>query len=207
MSEPLQQPTLSYETPPTSISGFGIGTIALQLVGVYYFVHALPAVAMIAGWLGFTRMPFYGAEAIASFIPVALYVIIGVLLIRFAPRVSTWLFRDNAAGVMAGPISPGTGQYIQAIAFSVAGVLLMAAAAPAIITLIWYALMDMGQQFPGMGMMVEPAMKFLLGLALFLQSKGLAQLWHKIRAGGIMAEPPSSPPPPPEPVTSESERG
>src|SRR5688572_32137577 len=97
----------------------------------------------------------------------------GVLLIRFAPRISVWLFRDNAAGVMSGPVTAGTGQYVQGIAFSTAGVLAMVSALPNLVTLTWYALMDMGQQFPGYAVMVEPAMKFLLGLALFLQSKGL----------------------------------
>ena len=206
MSDPRQQQTLSYEAPPTAITGVGLGTIALQLVGVYCFVQVLPSITMIAAWFGFSRSRYYGADALIAFIPVAFYVLMGVALIRFAPRISLWLFRDNAGGVMAGPVAPGTGQYIQAMAFSVAGVLLMVAAAPSILTLIWYALMDMGAQFPGFGALVEPAMKFLFGLALFLQSKGLARLWHKIRAGGVVDDSQTQTPAESAAVPSDSDR-
>jgi hypothetical protein len=51
-------------------------------------------------------------------------------------------------------------------------------------------------------MLVEPIMRFLGGVALFLQSKGLSQLWHKMRAGGVAESPP--PPPPAERVSSDS---
>src|SRR5688500_16012193 len=136
MSEPQQQ-TLSYETPRTAIGGIGIGTIALQLVGVYCFIHALPDLAMMATWAGATGpapINIFGA-----FVPLAVYVALGVFLIRLAPRISVWLFRDNAGGVMAGPVTPGTGQYVQAIAFSVVGAVLVVTTLPNIISLIWYA--------------------------------------------------------------------
>jgi hypothetical protein len=198
MSEPEQQQTLSYETPPTAITGLALGTIGLQLVGLYCFINALPVLGMIAGFMGMGR----GAVAesvLAAFIPFAAYAAMGVLLIRFAPRISVWLFRDNAAGVMAGPVAPGTGQYIQAIAFAVAGAVLVVTTLPNIVSLIWYAFSDMGAGFPASSMLIEPVMRFLAGLALFLQSKGLARLWHKIRAGGVIGQQP-------EPAPTDSER-
>jgi hypothetical protein len=188
MSDPQQ--TLSYESPPMTRDGIGIGTIALQLVGVYCFVLGLPMLAMMATWAGVTGQAY--VSLLGAFIPLAAYVVMGVLLIRFAPRISLWLFRDNVARVMAGSVTAGSGAYIQAIAFSVVGVLLMANAAPTIISLIWTALMDRGLRFEGYGLFVEPVMRFLLGLALFLQSKGLALLWHKIRTGGVIAPAPAS---------------
>jgi len=204
MSEPeQQQTTLSYETPPTTITGLGLGTIALQLVGVYCFIHALPVLAMLATWAGATG-PSPG-NLLGAILPLVVYIALGVLLIRFAPRISIWLFRDNVAGVMAGPVTPGTGQYTQAIAFSVAGVVLVVTTLPNIVSLIWYAFADMGAGFPASHMLVEPVMRFLAGLALFLQSKGLSQLWHTIRAGGVAET--SPPPPQSERVSSESERG
>ena len=198
MSEPQQQQTLSYETPPTAVTGLALGTIGLQLVGLFCFVNALPVLAIMASLVGVGRAAVVGS-VLAPFIPFAAYVAMGVLLIRFAPRISAWLFRDNAAGVMAGPVTPGTGQYIQAIAFAVAGAVLVVTTLPNIVSLIWYAFSDMGAGFPASHMLVEPVMRFLAGLALFLQSKGLAQLWHKIRAGGVVAQQP-------EPGPSDSER-
>jgi hypothetical protein len=201
MSEPeQQQQTLSYETPPTAVTGLGIGTIGLQLVGVYCFINALPVLAMMASFVGAGGRAVAGS-VLAAFIPLAAYAALGVLLIRFAPRISVWLFRDNAGGVMAGPVTPGTGQYMQAIAFSVAGAVLVVTTLPNIISLIWYALADMGAGFPASHMLVEPVMRFLAGLALFLQSKGLAQLWHKIRAGGVITPASVS-----APIQSESEK-
>ena len=193
MSEPQQQQTLSYETPPTAVTGLALGTIGLQLVGLYCFINALPVLAMIAGFLGASGRAV-ADSVLAAFIPFTAYAAMGVLLIRFAPRISVWLFRDNAAGIMAGPVAPGTGQYIQAIAFAVAGAVLVVTTLPNIVSLIWYALSDMGAGFPASSMLVEPVIRFLGGLALFLQSKGLARLWHKIRAGGVADSTPPSPP-------------
>jgi hypothetical protein len=203
MSEPEQQQTLSYETPPTAVTGLALGTIGLQLVGLYCFINALPVLAMMASFMGVGGRAVAGS-VLAAFIPFAAYAAMGVLLIRFAPRISVWLFRDNASGVMAGPVTPGAGQYIQAIAFAVAGAILVVTTLPNIVSLIWYAFSDMGAAFPASSMLIEPVMRFLAGLALFLQSKGLAQLWHKIRAGAVVDSPP--PPPTTERVAPDSER-
>jgi hypothetical protein len=87
---------------------------------------------------------------------------------------------------MAGPITSATGQYLQAIAFAVTGVAVMISAAPHILWLMTTAFMNMGSAFAGAERFIEPVAQFLFGLALFLQSKGLSLLWHKIRAGGVM---------------------
>src|SRR5688500_6410262 len=103
MSDP--QPPLAYESTQTQLSGIALGTIGLQLVGVYCFALALPAVTMVASFMG-------GAGAaggmrgvslpmlLLSFVPHGSYIVMGVLLIRFAPPLSTWLFRGSVAGVM-----------------------------------------------------------------------------------------------------------
>ena len=183
MSEPQ---TLSYESTRAMWSGIGIGTIALQLVGVYCMVLALPMLSMLASWVGISGGRFSGAQLVVAFVPVAIYAVMGVLLIRYAPRISAWLFRDaTLGGVMSGPVTTSSGQYLQASAFSVVGVVLVVHAAPSLVPLIWVSVMDMGR-FTDYGGMIEPVARILLGVALFLHSKGLAVLWHKIRGGGVM---------------------
>ncbi|MEA2708082.1 MAG: hypothetical protein QOF78_683 [Phycisphaerales bacterium] len=187
MSEPE---TLSYESSPATLNGVGIGTIALQLVGVYCMVFGLPMLSMLAAYIGTSGvMSTRGGgwwQILFSFAAPGVYIVMGVLLIRFAGRLSRWLFRGDVARMMAGAVTAPAGQYLQAVAFSVAGVMTMINAAPRLVSLLWMFLMDMGSRFEGYVIVVEPIAQFLLGLALFLQSKGLSLLWHKIRAGGVL---------------------
>ena len=187
MSEPQQ--TLSYESPRTTFTGVGIGTIALQLVGVYCMTLGLPMLTVLATFFGMSGRQYSAWQALFSFVPLGMYIVMGVLLIRFAAPLSMWLFRDTGAGIMSGAITTESGQYLQAVAFSVVGVVLMINAAPRLVSLIWLALMDMGRAMGGggYGQLVEPMAQFLLGLGLFLQSKGLSLLWHRIRTGGVIA--------------------
>jgi hypothetical protein len=190
MSEPQ---TLSYESPPTTLSGIGLGTIALQVVGVYCITQALPIFTVLATYLGTSGAMGRGGggwQIIFSFMMPVLYFAIGLLLIRFAPRLSVWLFRDSAGvgGAMVGPVTTTAGQNLQAIAFSVIGVMTMISAAPRLASHIWLLLMSTGAPMGGYAQLVEPIVEFLFGLALFLQARGLSILWHKLRAGGV-AEP------------------
>jgi hypothetical protein len=73
-------------------------------------------------------------------------------------------------------------------------------AAPRLASVAWVTSVSTGRQLGGFSQLIEPTAQFLLGLGLFLQSKGLSLLWHKIRTGGVLA--PSSP----SSIHSESEK-
>jgi hypothetical protein len=208
--------TLSYESPPTTLSGVGIGTIALQLVGVYCIAYSLPVLSLMltlfgasgGGAGGGMRTGMWSQMLISLAMP-GLYAVVGVLLIRFAPRLSGWLFRHDVGGLMIGPVTSQAGRYLQAVAFSVAGVLTMVNAAPRLVSMIGLSLMNRGGRLSGYPQMVEPIAQLVLGLVLFLQSKGLSRLWHKIRAGGAGAViGPHAPAPAhePQPGHTDSER-
>ena len=194
MSDP--QP-LAYESSQTDWTGVGIGTIGLQLVGVYCVVLALPAVSLLASAAGFSALSIRGGQLLYSFIPLFAYIVMGVLLIRFAPRLSLWLFGHSAGGVMSGPVTLPVGQYLQAVAFSVAGVLTMVNVAPRLISNAVFLWMETGVPFRWRLEMIEPVVQFVLGLVLFLQSRGLSMLWHRLRRGeGSSAAGPASVSPP-----------
>jgi hypothetical protein len=187
MSEP------ETEAPQTTISGVGIGTIALQLVGVYCFVLAMPMVGLLASIIGMSGGGIgRSSQYLFSLIMPAIYIATGILLIRFGARLSVWLFRSSVGGIMSGPITTPAGQYLQAIAFSVAGVLTMIDALPPLASLLYLVLMGagIGGAMEGYNSIVQHAAQFLVGLALFLQARGLSRLWHKIRAGGVVTAPP-----------------
>ena len=178
----MSQPdTLSYESHSTPLSGLALGTIALQLVGVYCFVQALPVVPLLALFFG-TGGTLTSWDMLIPLIPPAIYILLGLGFIRLAPQISAWLFR-NMAGVMSGPVSAETGRYLQAIAFSVVGVFVMIDATPKLVRLLGLGLIDMGSGFRPRAEMLEPVAQFVLGLVLFLQARGLALLWHRLRAG------------------------
>ena len=188
MSDP--QP-LSYESPSTTLTGIGLGTIALQLLGVYCISLALPIFSMLASYLGASGVTSIGRpgwQILFSFMMPGTYLVIGALLIRYAPRLSSWLFRETANGVMAGPVTTAVGQHLQGIAFAVVGLMAIIDSVPRLTSFLWMAMTSWLGRFgsEGFGAAVEPIMRLLLGLALFLQSKGLALFWHKIRAGGVM---------------------
>jgi hypothetical protein len=190
MSDPQ---TLAYETRPTTLSGVGIGTIALQLVGVYCITQALPLLTALLSVIGFSggrSLPSPRWQILFTFIMPAVYIASGVVLIRFAPRLGVRLFGDSIGGMMVGPINTQLGRYLQAIAFSVFGVVMMVSALPRLASIMWAVWMNTGSRFNAYGPMVEPIIELLLGLALFLQARGLSMLWHKIRTTGAVLEPP-----------------
>jgi len=83
-----------------------------------------------------------------------------------------------------------TAQEVQAIAFSVVGVLLLAKAFPNISLKIgqWISLNSTQEAIVRQSLeqrlsedLIELAVKFGLGLYLFLGGKGLSRFWHKIQ--------------------------
>jgi hypothetical protein len=178
MSEPQ---TLSYETTETKLSGVGIGTIALQVVGVWFIAMALATLPLMLTYIRVTPA-FTGGQLLLIAAEALVNCAMGCGLIWLAPWISFRLFRDNHAGLMVGPVTSSFGQSIQAIAFSVLGLYLIAAALPQLVVdgLFWFR--TPGSTLSPMDL-TRPFVAFFIGLVLFLQSKALSRLWHRLRDG------------------------
>jgi hypothetical protein len=190
MSEP--QHPLAYESPGTRWTGVSIGTIALQLLGIYCFVLALPLVSYFV--VLFTSWQ-YRTEWMIGLGPFAAYIAAGIVLIRYADRLSGLIFRG---GAMVGPIDPAAARELQAVAFSVVGVVVMIHAAPEVIGIVGRWFIAHARGWGELDDRIwESVIKLAAGLALFLHARGLALLWQKIRAPqqGTAAGPATRQPP------------
>jgi hypothetical protein len=109
---------------------------------------------------------------------VAVFVGVGTFLLIKATMIAGWLLPKSTAspGVPPGPGSP---QNLQAVAFSVVGVILASSAFPDLArTMIQYG----GESHALLQEITKPGIEFVVGLLLFFQSKRLAAYWHRIRA-------------------------
>jgi len=177
-SPPAQVP-LAYESQPSlSSDAISIGSIALKLVGLYCIVLALPVIS----YLGlFFQGRFSGFNDIGmvvlSLTPYLLYVAAGVALMRWGDRLAHRLF---ARGPIVSPLQRPPGEYIQAVAFSVAGLVTILHSLPRLAYSIYQTrLLDLRRE----GIFVSLG-ELALGLIVFLRAKGLSLLWHKIRTAG-----------------------
>lgn len=180
MSEPQ---TISYESPTANLNGVGIGTMALQLVGIVFIILAVTAFGAMVPYLTSPGL-MGGLQWVLFCTQVAVYAVVGYAIIRLAPRLSIWLFGNSANGLMARPVTSSLGQSIQAIAFSVIGVWLMAGALPDVAARVAFQFQSTNgsmRYYFSSNNLAYPIARLVVGLALFLGSKALSRFWHRLR--------------------------
>jgi hypothetical protein len=179
---PLAQEALSYESLGAS-NAVTLGGIAVKLLGVYCIVLALPFLSLLANLLN------QGSRMTASWFvigtsPYVIYTALGIALMRAGDWVAMRVF---ARGPILTPMRGPEGEYWQAMAFSIVGVLAVLHALPSLFSLGYYAI-----QFPTRSLLrgdvFVPAMQAVLGIILFLGGKGLARFWHRVRTAGTPQE-------------------
>jgi hypothetical protein len=199
----LSDPTpLAYETLQSGSTRYAITVVALQLLGLYALLQALSFIALLGGWIGGSRnaMGELNGQFIMAMLPLVLYLAIGVMLIRLAPSFARWLVRVAPGESTADTMKLPAAQELQAIAFSVAGIIIVADYLPSLLTAIIVSIPSMGDGIDKW-IFVRPILNLAVGVALFLQSKGLAALWHKLRTGGITTRVDEAQPPPTAPLS------
>jgi len=175
--------TLDYysPSPASGVTRHELAALALRLMGVYVWIHLLELSTVLLSPTKYWTTP---GSAVTLGVLVLAYGGGGFILFRFA---GAW-----ARYLLPGPRETGvhirvSGFDLQAIAFSVAGVWLAAGAVPTLcLGLIYYFFKSptgwLGARWPGLwGTIVQ----LVLGIALFLGSRGLSIFWHKLRTGGV----------------------
>jgi len=166
-----------------------IATIIVKLIGVYMILQGFPALVAI-GQYGFGGLGRISMSMWAYFLGMlGFYLGIGALLLAFGERAAKWLLPRPDGSGSAAPW-PGSPVELQAAAFSVAGVVIIAFwAAPGLIFDTWrYLFHNSPEAPPGqvvelMPFLLRHAMELAVGLWLFYGSKRLSLYWQRMRSG------------------------
>jgi hypothetical protein len=162
-----------------------LATVALRLVAIYLLVQGLELVPMLAMFL-YTGMSFPAPGSFYLIISGGIYIGGGVLLMVFAPLGGRLLLPPGKS-IESRP----TGSDLQAVAFSVVGVVLAARAVGGI-TIVYVGGQGAWQIYGKEGWLayLGPMVQLALGIALFLGARSLSAFWHKLRSTSYARENP-----------------
>lgn len=171
-----------------------LASFALRLLGIYAIIESLPLFQFL-GSLAYTlrsnrNEPVVEFWAIVGMlIPLLLMAAAGAVLLVFSRDLAPRLVgEDKPLGIP----SVLTGRDVQAIGFSVVAVLIFLRAIPQIGQAVWIGFYTSSGGFGGPGgRMVQDILRYgipaviqlALAVVLFLQARGLADSWHRIRFG------------------------
>lgn len=176
---------LSYDLGQGAPTRFDIAVIGLRLLGVYALLHALPLLAM-------PFMVFDGSfdtwQTLWYFVTPSAHAAAGVLLLFQTSWLAARILpRGGSMGAMA--VSP-SGRDYQAIAFSVVGLIVaLLAVADLAEVVLRYMPSIAGGYVLEMEIWGPAIIQFALGVILFFQGPGLANLWSHLRTGGVRVRP------------------
>jgi hypothetical protein len=174
-----------------------VASLALKLVGIYSLLQGMSLVSYMPGLLMHYRA--YRAASIAMEMlllglgPYALSLGVGIFLLLFADRLAPRLLPEPAPGQADSPppaLVRTSGPELQAVAFSVVGLLLIVWSARSLALAAWnfYAgsrVIVEALERPGWGRYaLEAAVECGLGVWLFFGSKRLAGFWQRLRGQG-----------------------
>lgn len=184
MNEPL-----NYEPPVETLrsapSRLDVAVIALRLIGLYLLLQCvLLGIMFVPGmFTSFSGSQLTWLELAAPLGFYAGMVGVGICLIVFSEGMGRRLLPRGGGAPSAG--APD-GAAWQAIAFAVVGVYLVASTLPQLVTNTLYSIRDETDYMQPQ--MLSDLLEITLGVLLFLQARGLARFWHKLRSAGTQAE-------------------
>ena len=166
------------------MSNFALATLAIRLMGVYAWFQ----VATVA-----TSIPYlflydslreeergkWAALVAIAFVMLAVWILLGFVLIFAAEKIARRL-APAEEGLPPPAADPGT---LQAVLFSVVGLVMVAHALPALVQqLVSLSIMDSDsvRWVPSFVSTSIIALEFLMGVGLFVGSRGLSRLWRRI---------------------------
>ncbi len=166
--------------------------IVLKLTGVYILVRYLGFLPMVLSPL--TVIRFGQSDAVttwfwglAAIIPPLVYLVACILIVVKSERIATKLIPDDGEFSVGFSLSQ---EDVLTVAFCCIGLMILVGSIPDIVQSVSnLALAKKGPEHFGQSRfwinayarLVANVVQLIIGLALFLQSRGLAGLWRKLR--------------------------
>ncbi len=171
-------------------------SFALKLLGLYTVIESLPLLqplteltALPAGTAKASVLHGWMLAGFGLFLLFVLMVLVGLLLFRYSRELAPHLVGQDHPLHESSTL---TGRDVQAIGFSIVGVLIFLRALPGFYHAVWRWL-DMitsrvAEPYRSAPRVLWPdflpaALQLALALVLFFQARGLANFWHRIQAG------------------------
>lgn len=164
-----------------------LSQIALKILGIYALLESIQLISGVINVFGFPGdAPFIKSFIVLSMVvPFLILLWAGIFLIRKTDRITSKYFPSGSIE----NIDP-KGSQIQAIAFSVIGVVLVVTTIPKLSQLgvNIYALMsrtnELGTRFKlereTIGFGINLLSRFIIGILLFISGNSIANLWRRI---------------------------
>jgi hypothetical protein len=174
---------------------FDIAVVALRLLGLFILYEGAVALSWeIAGFADIAGGARTVREVAFGLLPPAVCGAVGVLLLKGAPRIAIAILPQSGNEGSSGGPSAGSVS-LQGIAFSLAGVMLMAYAVPKFISLFVGTLRQVNDVYSAprhggdfVAVLLEPGLQIAIGAWLFVGSKRLAAYWHRLRHPELAAK-------------------
>ena len=164
-----------------------IASLSLKILGIYSFIQSIPLIRAFVHAIGFPvdGPPMRLTLILGSCISLVLFFCLGITLIFFSKSIARRMVSRSEQTVS---LQATDAKELQAIAFSIVGIVLMCLAIP---KLFQFAVNISALQQPGietpmreriandtLAFGIATGIQFIIGLLLFLGGQFLAQLWH-----------------------------
>lgn len=169
--------------------------LILKLLGVYAIIQSLPhfqpLIRLLRGLVYESeRVQNQVSRSLTMSIPFALLAGTGIILLTNSRSLAYLLVKDDSDAKLATTLRA---EEVQAIGFSIVGVLVFLLAVPRLAQFIGYAWFiaslrtSQASVVPFVATMWQNGLSFVvqcsLAIVLFFRARGLANLWHRIQAG------------------------
>jgi len=174
-----------------------VASLAFTIAGIYALIQAIPMVPSLVSWFGMMRGIAESTESaktgqwalvtVAMMLPLAGLLLVGYLFIAHGGKFAARMFPDEDT-------APGTKASVgglQAVAFSVVGVLVVAMALPRLLNAVGflanvYARTPPPERIPWTPWtgLLAGVVQLGLGVGLFFGGRGLANYWQRLRTVG-----------------------
>jgi len=159
--------------------------VALKIIGIFAIIQSIPILGSFFQTLSILDLKSTSKSLmiIGAIVPFILMAVSGLCLIVFGNKLAEKMFPQISQDTEMGGISS---KELQAIAFSVVGILLMLFAIPHFAALIWnyHVITNAGDEMPlksilenNRNYIIRTVVQFLLGFFLFIGSAAVSALW------------------------------